>query len=49
MFNRKEPPIKLTLQGSGSTIKDLGKIAIKPVSIISVSYTHLTLPTTPYV
>ena len=29
--------------------KDLGKISFKFCYIITVSYTHLTLPTTPYV
>ena len=30
-------------------IPDLAQVVTPPYDIISVSYTHLTLPTTPYV
>ena len=54
-MSKKHPVIAITgSSGAGtSTVKNafnhiFGRVGAKPV-IIAVSYTHLTLPTTPYV
>ena len=40
---------KLSKRDSASTLDDYSKIGIIPDALRTVSYTHLTLPTTPYV
>ena len=41
--------IKEEIKNKNIIIDPLGENAIQPASVDAVSYTHLTLPTTPYV
>ena len=44
-------PLTLALVFGGGALTSLGpcSLSLLPVTLASVSYTHLTLPTTPYV
>ena len=42
-------PFGLWLLSAGVTKQTLGLVTVSSIIVASVSYTHLTLPTTPYV